>query len=148
MEVHQAWIVVERYDNWLMDKNRGFDVIGFPKSSKTLASQITKGDRLVVYIASSKSVIAGIHEVTSDTFYTSNDLLWDEIFPFRFKIKTDIILHEEKFIPIRTLINDLSFIRFPKNWKHYFRTSLRKINGADYSVIRKAVVNNLITQEH
>lgn len=134
------YLVSLRYENYEVIKEEGFSIMGFPNRSQIVES-VEPGDKLVLYIGSRKSVIAGIVEATSE-FFLDNELLWDEVFPKRINIREYKILKPQNFIPIKSLINGLSFVdETKKRYGLYFMQAIRKLSKEDYKLFYD-VVNN------
>lgn len=143
MERQTKWLLAERYENWLVDQDEGFRILGFPERMRVRVAQISKGDKIVVYLASRKSAIGGIHECLSEKPYWDIELVWDEIYPVRIEIRPELILREDQFVPVRELIGDLSFTRNLKDWRQCFRTPIRRLDDNDYGLIRDAINRKL-----
>lgn len=60
------WLIVERYENWLVDQSEGFSRFGLPERKKPIADQIKKNDVLVVYVSSGMSALSDARLVTED----------------------------------------------------------------------------------
>lgn len=140
----QYWLCVLRKENFDINASKNFSCIGFSKRFLKSAMEINIGDKVVIYVASKISKIAGIVEINSD-YYESYDWVWDDVFPIRLKTKPFIILENDKFIDIRILINKLSFIRNKKAWRYYFRHSLKKIDFKDYKLIEQYLLKRRLS---
>lgn len=139
--VRSYWLVPERVENFETDVRFDFKVKGFPERLRNSVSKIRPGDRLVIYIASHKSVIAGILTAKSEC-YKKKDLIWDDFFNLRIDTETYIILNEGQFVRFRDLVNDLEFIKNKRAWKVYLMRSLVKIPQKDYLFIEREVKQN------
>lgn len=130
------YIVSVRKENFDELKKSNFSLIGFPDRCK-IADSLKMGDKLIVYVGSRVSVVAGIIEVASEMKYETT-LLWDDIFPKRFKTKPLILLEEKKYLPMAKIKNGLSFID-PSIIKYgvYFMSGIKIINDEDYNYILK-----------
>lgn len=128
------YIVSLRYENYELFRDNQFKVIGFPEKCK-VAELLQPGDRLVLYIASRKSKIAGILEISKKLKWC-NDLIFDDFFPRRYETKVICMLEENKMPDMGNVKNHLSFID-PKNkkWGVYFMKALVKITKKDYNYI-------------
>lgn len=131
---HNNYIVSLRYENYEFFRENKFRVIGFPEKCK-LADFLLPGDKLVLYIASRRSKIAGILEVTKKLKWC-NDLIFDDFFPKRFETKTICMVEEDKMLPMEEVKKHLSFVD-PKNkkWGVYFMKALVRLTKADYDYI-------------
>ncbi|GEM_PF-1902014 len=141
------YIVTLRYDNFLQLKDNDFSLIGFSERSK-IAEKLKQGDKLVIYIGSRVSKIAGIIEINS-TLIWDNDLIWDDIFPKRYKTNKVIILDPEKYVEMRLIKDGLSFIK-PEviRFGVYFMNGLKKLKIEDYDYIYKHCINKMSISEN
>lgn len=135
------FLVSVRYSNFEQLKNNDFKVIGFPEHSKMIES-VLPGDNFIIYIGSGKSVIAGIVEATSECYWDT-ELLWDDIYPKRVKMKKYIILPETKYVSMKEIKNGLSFINPDvKKFGVYLMQGIRKLSDSDYKYILEKVENS------
>lgn len=129
------WLLVERYENWLIDKSQGFKKLGFSDRHLANVKKIQKGDKIVIYVTK-KSGFAVVYEVVSPTYYRDTSLIWDDIFPLRIEVKPQIVLKEDAFVPVRNVTNELSFLKDKKeNWGKCFQNPMRELNEQDYKKI-------------
>jgi len=135
----EYWLYVLRKENYDISLSNKFSFIGFPQRRLRSIKEMNVGDKVILYIASGKSKIAGIIEIKSD-YYESYDFVWDDTFPIRLKTKPLIILKNDKFIDVRELIDRLSFVRNKKAWRNYFMQSIKKIDFKDYKLIERYVL--------
>ncbi|MCM1235259.1 MAG: EVE domain-containing protein [Ruminococcus flavefaciens] len=132
------FLVSLRYDNFKQLQESGFEVIGFPEHSKMIES-VKPGDKFVLYIGSQKSLIPGVVEAASECFW-DNELIWDDIYPKRVKMKVDIMLKPENYVSMKEIKNGLSFINPEvKKFGVYLMKGIRKLSEQDYSYIMEKV---------
>ena len=125
------WVVTERYENWLIDKQMGFTVFGVSESKRKLASRIVAGDSIITYISSGRSCFSDLREATvNGVTELGIKGRYDDPFPFAIRTKPVLILQEEKWISIKDIARDLSFL---KNgyWIQAFRASPKQIPEQD-----------------
>lgn len=138
----QAWLIVQRIENWRVDYSGNFSNVGLPASRIKMAKQIEVGDRLVTYIASRRSAISDIREVTSVTQSRRAPQAqagYDGVYPFVLKTRPLIVLAESAWFPIQNLIPLLSLTRGVGDWRQLFRNSLRRLTENDYQLIEKTM---------
>lgn len=136
------YLVSLRYENYEVIRQNGFSIMGFPERSH-IVEAVEPGDKLVLYVGSRKSVIAGIVEATSKYFY-DNKLIWDEVFPKRIKIQEYKTLKMQNFIPIKSLIEGLSFVDETKErYGLYFMQAIRQLNDEDYKLLYDEVIKTI-----
>ena len=63
------WLIVERYENWVVDRARGFATLGFPERMKKRASQLRAGDLLFVYVSSGELKAPTLTSVDAFVFH-------------------------------------------------------------------------------
>ena len=97
----------------------------FPEFSRKIESK-KPGDKLIIYIGSGKLLIPGILEADRREFVERN-LFREHYFPSRVQTKHCIVLDEKKYVSMRKIKDDLSFIRPEvKKFCVYFMQELRK----------------------
>lgn len=134
------WLLVERIENWEIDKREGFQKFGIPERRRVLAGQIQKGDLLIFYISSGISMFADIREATS----TGTKQLpfggdYDTAYPLSVSTRPYLILERNRWITIRSLVDKLSFTTGKKDWRQLMRVSLRRLQKSDALLIIKAM---------
>ena len=141
----ETFLVSLRISNYQQLLENYFKEIGFP-DRYTLIDNIQPGDKLVLYIGSGKSLVAGILEVTSN-IYWNNELIWDEFFPKRVTTMPQIILPMNKAVDMRKIKNGLTFINPDiKKYGSYFMKGVRKLSLQDYEYLKEKILeaNNVI----
>lgn len=118
-----------RKENYEILEDNNFELIGFNEKSH-LAEKLQSGDIIILYIGSRVSKIAGYVSVT-DKYYWDTELIWDDVFPKRVKIKPIRILEAAKMIDIRALIPSLSFVTNKERYGMSFLAGLRQIPEED-----------------
>jgi len=126
------WLLIGDEDNWKFLSSKGIWAVG--KMWRKIVKKLSVGDRAVAYVRS-ESVIYGIFTIASKAYYDPSPILGEDIgtYPHRFKIKPDLILEEPA--SIKTLINNLNFIKNKERWFSYFQTSIREISQKDFEEI-------------
>jgi hypothetical protein len=130
--LRRYWLIVERAENWSVDKSNSFTFFGIGDRHLKSASKITTGDILISYISSGISKFAdvrqaekaGIHRIRRDVGY-------DSPFSQYIMTKSIIVLHKTKWLPISDIIKELEFTRSSADWRQLLRISLREISAND-----------------
>jgi len=133
------WLYVLRKENYEKTKEDKFSLIGFPERYLKTAKEMSKGDKVVLYLASGISKIAGIIEIKSH-YYESNEWIWDDTFPVRLKARPYIILSKDKFLDMRILKDKLNFIKNKQAWRNYFMQTIKKLDEKDYKIIEQNIL--------
>ncbi|MBC8234780.1 EVE domain-containing protein [bacterium] len=140
------WIICISEDNFEISKQH--NLIGMSKTKKNDLDEMQVGDIVVFYIAkktvdSSSSnpdsrvqAFKGIAEITSETI-SSDELIWkprgNEIFPHRKQVK---FLETDLNVPIRPLIEKLSFVTNTIWWALPLRRGYVEIKESDLELIK------------
>jgi hypothetical protein len=80
----QAWMIVERVENWEVDEANKFSFFGLPKRYRRLAGEIAKGDLVFTYVSSGRSAFADIRKVRDDGLRQLRVQSYDAAFAFCF----------------------------------------------------------------
>jgi predicted RNA-binding protein len=134
------WLLVERLENWEVDRKEGFRRFGLPANKKQLASEMKKGDKLIFYVSSGLSKFADIREASEEgTFDLGVRGGYDTAFPISISTKPLLTLDLAQWVPIHDLISKISITATHKDWRQVMRTSLRRISDEDAEVIIDAM---------
>lgn len=124
--------MVERLENWDVDRREGFIRFGVPGHKAAQAAEIKKGDLLIFYVSSGISRLADIREATQDgTRKLPLGGNYDAAFPVYVSTKPHLTLERERWVPFRGLVDRLSFTQGRGDWRQIMRTSLRRLNEED-----------------
>jgi len=135
------WIVVGSPENFDIARRRGFDVFGFKSSRRREASEMQPGDKLVFYLTGVMK-LAGIATVESP-YFEDHTPVWrsekkpGEDFPFRVRVKPDVVLDEPAYLDVREIGPRLAYTRkWPaEHWRLAFQGNLHQIPAEDYQLI-------------
>ena len=141
------WIVVGSEENMRIAEARGFDVFGFKSTRRSEVSSMRSGDKLIFYLTKIMK-FGGVAEVTSDYFEDHERVFASEKkpgedYPFRVRVKPEIILTPEQYLDVREIAPTLAFTqRWGDNWRLAFQGNLHEIPEEDYeklaSLMREA----------
>lgn len=100
----------------------------------TRLSELLPNDKIIFY-ATGIAKFAGIAEIT-ESIYEDEAKIWDnDIYPYRVKIKPVIYLPKEKWIDVKTMVNDLEYFKNKIQWSMHFMQNLRPVSESDYEKI-------------
>lgn len=134
------WLLVERLENWEADSRDGFSKFGISDMRLALANQIRKGDLLIFYVSSGISSFADVRRATANgARKLSVGGKYDTAFPWALSTEPVLTLERAQWVPIKGLLSSLALTRGKTNWTHMFRTSLRRMDPDDGSVIMAAM---------
>lgn len=140
------WIASGNRENWEVVKTQ--NIWGVPKRSRLLLDRVKVGDTILMYARSEvhgkemlPSAIMGEFTVTelfedSKPLFTAPPQMGDEIFPYRFRLKTVQIFGHP--VELKPLIPVLGFVTNKTMWSGHFRQAMREIPEEDYHKIVSA----------
>ena len=139
---NKTWILTGSLENFRINVERGFDVIGFKERRRVQAEQVAPGDEVVFYVTGAQA-FGGVARATSAMF-EDRDPIWPqgkkkhpEPYPWRVDADPVLILPEEDFVPAEELVGELEHIaKWPaEHWHLAFQGQLRTIGEADRAVL-------------
>lgn len=143
-EQYTYWLVVERYENWISDRQNGFCRYGIPHRLRNLASKVKRGDRLITYVSSRHSAFADIRCVTSDELQKINGLqFYDDPFQYSIQTKPILTLEQDAWVKVKPHLAELNFTREHKSWGVVFYTALRKLDLVDGKYIEDLISRSI-----
>jgi predicted RNA-binding protein len=141
--VPRAWILTGSLENFRINVERGFDVIGLKERRRRQAETLEPGDEIVFYVTVVQA-FGGIARVRS-TMFEDREEIWPqgrkkhpEPYPWRVEAEPVLVLGEEAFIPAEELAGELEHVRkWPaEHWHLAFQGQLRPVSDADASLLR------------
>jgi predicted RNA-binding protein len=141
--VRKTWILTGSLENFHVNVERGFDVIGFKERRRRQAEEFEPGDEVVFYVTGVQA-FGGIARVRSEMFEDRTPI-WPpgkkkpEPYPWRVEAEPVVILAEEEFVPAEELSTELEHVRKwpPDHWHLAFQGQLRTIGEADAALLRR-----------
>jgi predicted RNA-binding protein len=138
----KTWILTGSLENFRINVERGFDVIGFKERRRRQAEEFEPGDEIVFYVTGVQA-FGGIARVRSEMF-EDRERIWPEkkgkaeIYPWRVEAEPVLILPEDEFVPAEELVTELEHVRkWPlDHWHLAFQGQLRTIGNADATLLR------------
>lgn len=134
----KTWMIVERLENWQVDEANDFQFFGIPDRLERRAREISRGDYFIVYVSSGISAFSDIRQATSSKLsrlrFGGN---YDTPFPYRVETKPVLTLERKQWVPIKSMISELSFTRDKRDWRQVMRNALRTLSSHDASLINK-----------
>lgn len=134
------WLLVERLENWEVDRREGFLRFGLPENKRVLAGQIKKGDILIFYISSGISKFADVREATADgTTKLAYGGDYDTGYPLSISTLPRLSLNRDKWVSLHGLVSQLTLTSGKRDWRQIMRTSLRRLDESDANIIIEAM---------
>ena len=148
----KTWILTGSLENFRINVERGFDVIGFKQRRRFQAREFEPGDEIVFYVTGVQA-FGGIARATSEVFEDTQPI-WPgkkpsknpasknstpEPYPWRVEAEPVIVLAEDEFVPAEELAGDLEHVAKwpPEHWHLAFQGQLRTISESDASLLRE-----------
>ena len=141
-----SWILTGSLENFRINVERGFDVIGFKERRRRQAGEFDPGDEIVFYVTGVQA-FGGIARVRS-TMFEDRDPIWPqgkkayhEPYPWRVEAEPVVILAEADFVPAEELAADLEHVgKWPaEHWHLAFQGQLRTVGDADAALLRERI---------
>jgi predicted RNA-binding protein len=148
-EAHSSnWILTGSLENFRINVERGFDVIGFKERRRRMAEKFEPGDEIFFYVTGVQA-FGGIARVRSEMFEDRTPILPQgkkkkpEPYPWRVEAEPVLILAEEDFVPAEELVTELEHVRKwpPDHWHLAFQGQLRTIGEADADLLRERMAS-------
>jgi predicted RNA-binding protein len=142
------WILTGSLENFRINVERGFDVIGFKERRRRQAEEFEPGDEIFFYITGVQA-FGGIARVRSE-MSEDRTRIWpakkgkQEIYPWRVEAEPVLILPEDRFVPAEELATELAHVRKwpPDHWHLAFQGQLRTIGTADAELLRERLTTS------
>lgn len=143
-EGKQTWIFTGSLENFRINRERGFDVLGFKERRRRQAEQMRPGDEIVFYVTGVQE-FGGIVRVASE-MYEDRTPIWPqgkkkhpEDYPWRVDTEPVVICPEDGFVAARELVGDLEHAsKWPaEHWHLAFQGQLRTVSESDAQLLRE-----------
>jgi predicted RNA-binding protein len=140
----KAWILTGSLENFLINVERGFDVIGFKEGRRRQAEEMAPGDEIFFYVTGVQE-FGALARVRSE-MHEDRTPIWPqgrkrkpEPYPWRVDAEPVIVLEQQDFVPAVALVRELEHIRkWPaEHWQLAFQGQLRTIGEADAELLRQ-----------
>jgi predicted RNA-binding protein len=145
------WILTGSLENFRINVERGFDVIGFKERRRRQAEEFEPDDEIFFYVTGVQA-FGGVARVKSEMF-EDRTRIWPEkkgkpeIYPWRVEAEPVLILPEDRFVPAEELATELEHVRKwpPDHWHLAFQGQLRTIGEADAELLRERLTSRAAT---
>ncbi|MGH2957883.1 MAG: EVE domain-containing protein [Solirubrobacterales bacterium] len=139
----KSWILTGSLENFRINVERGFDLIGFKERRRRQAEEFEPGDEIFFYVTGVQA-FGGVVRVTSETFEDRTQV-WPqgrkkrpEPYPWRVDAEPLLVLGEDEFVPAEEVAPQLEHVaKWPEeHWHLAFQGQLRQISSADARLLR------------
>jgi predicted RNA-binding protein len=135
------WIAVGSEENMRAAEARGFDMFGFKSTRRKEVAGMNPGDKLIFYLTKIMK-FGGLAEITSE-YYEDHEKVFKsdkkpkEDYPWRVKVKPEIILTPEQYLDVRELGPRMEYTKKwpPEHWRLAFQGNLHEIPESDYKML-------------
>jgi hypothetical protein len=140
----KTWILTGSLENFRINVERGFDVIGFKEGRRRQAAEFEPGDEVVFYVTAVQA-FGGIARVRS-TMFEDREPIWPqgrkqrpEPYPWRVEAEPVLVLDESEFVPAVELASELEHVgKWPaEHWHLAFQGQLRTVGETDAALLRE-----------
>jgi hypothetical protein len=140
----KTWILTGSLENFRINVERGFDVIGLKEGRRRQAAEFEPGDEVVFYVTGVKA-FGAIARVRSDMF-EDREPIWPqgrkrrpEPYPWRVEAEPVVVLPESEFVPAEDLAGELEHVaKWPaEHWHLAFQGQLRIVGERDAALLRR-----------
>ena len=141
-----TWILTGCLENFRINVERNFDVIGLKEGRIRMAERFEPGDEVVFYVTGVQA-FGGIARVLTPMF-EDRDPIWPqgkkkkpEDYPWRVGAEPVLVLPEERFVPAASLVGELEHLsKWPaEHWQLGFQGQLRTVSEADAELLRDRI---------
>jgi hypothetical protein len=141
-EQPKTWILTGSLENFRINVERGFEVIGFKERRRRQAEQMHPGDEIAFYVTGVQE-FGAIARVSSEMFEDRTEV-WppgpkQEAYPWRVDAEPLIVLAEEQFVPAIEIVAELEHAaKWPaEHWHLAFQGQLRTVSEHDAKLLRR-----------
>jgi predicted RNA-binding protein len=142
----RTWVLTGSLDNFRVNVERGFDVIGLKERRRRQAEELEPGDEVVFYVTGVQA-FGGIARLRSEMFedrdpiWPTNEKKQPEDYPWRVAAEPVTVLAEEDFVPAEELADELDHVRkWPaEHWHLAFQGQLREVGERDAALLRDRI---------
>jgi hypothetical protein len=138
-----TWILTGSLENFRINVERGFDVIGFKERRRRQAMEFEPGDEIVFYVTGVQA-FGAIARVRS-TMFEDREEIWPqgkkkrpEPYPWRVEAEPVVVLDEDELVPASELASELEHVaKWPaEHWHLAFQGQLRTVGNRDARLLR------------
>lgn len=134
------WMVAATLDEYQVIRDKGFRLFGMGRKYRRRAQRMQPNDRMLLYVRPLRKWTASV-SVASE-YYEDRNSVWDpnkqdRRYPYRVKIKPDILLNERDYIDAMFIAPRMDYLKrwAPELWPLAFFDTLHLIPQKDFSLI-------------
>jgi len=134
------WLLVTHPDNFKVMKAK--NIAAMKAKRKSFAERVEVGDKVVFYLTKIGK-FGGVAEFKSKAREDASKIFTEEkpgeTHPWRFDVKFEVVLGEDKYVPAEEFKDKLVYLRkWPaKYWKLGFQGNVHEIPKEDYETLKR-----------
>ena len=135
------WMIACNPENFRITREMGFTLQGLKGEHRRKVQRVGTGDRILFYISGIRRFGA---TATATSSYTEDSVpIWQKEghagWPYRVRIKPEVILEESQYIDANVLAPRLEYVRRwpPENWYMAFQGNLHLLPKNDFLLIEE-----------
>ena len=138
---HNFWMIVSNPGNFQITQGLGFTTQGLKSQHRRKIQRIESGDRILFYVSEARRFTATATATSS--YFEEDTSVWEKEgradWPYRIKIKPEVILDEHQFIDANLLAPRLDYVKRwpPENWYMAFQGNLHLLPKSDFLLIEE-----------
>jgi EVE domain-containing protein len=142
---NRAWVLTGSLENFRVNVERGFDLIGLKERRRKQATELEPGDEVVFYVTRVQA-FGAIARVRSAMFEDRTPI-WPgapgkrDDYPWRVEAEPVVVLDERDFVEAEELAGQLEHVRKwpPEHWQLAFQGQLRPVGDDDATLLRRRI---------
>ena len=134
------WMVSTTLGDFQVTRDKGYSIFGMGSKYRRRAQRMQPDDKMLLYVRQLRKW-TGVVSVTS-SYFEDRTPIWNigtrgENYPYRVKIKPEIVLREEDYIDALLLAPRMEYVKrwLPEIWPLAFFDTLHLIPQRDFSLI-------------
>lgn len=136
----QAWLIIERFDNWEVDAHKNFSFFGLPDRYRKAAAEIAKGDLVFCYVSSGISAFSDVRVVQETGLKKMKIQSYGDNFAYYFETAPVLVVPRGNWIPIKRIAAELDLTKDRKDYRPLLQTSIRKLTAQDAKLLQSKLL--------
>lgn len=135
------WMMINNEENFRITQDLGFTVMPLKSQHRRKVQRIADGDRVLMYLSHRRRFVATATATSS--YFECEDVVWVKEgttgFPYRIKIKPEIVLDDVQFMDANLLAPRLDYVKrwAPEDWYMAFQGNLHLLPKNDFLLIEE-----------
>ena len=130
--MNNYWLIVERIENWEIDRSNQFSFFGIPEYKKKMSERMNAGDFLIAYVSSGIACFSDVRCVRpGGLLRLRHGGEYDTAFGSAIPTEPLITLPREAWLPMKDVAGKLEMTRGQTHWRHLVRQSIRSLSLKD-----------------